>query len=260
MPLSIYSYKYGSASAKALAEALDVKRIKHDRSRFRGNQNKIVLNWGASEVPEEVAKCRVLNPAEEVKKASNKLEFFRTMQGASWLPAFTEERSEAARWLNAEGGAVVCRTILNGHSGTGIVLSESEEELVAAPLYVRYIKKKEEYRVHVFAEHFMGQLDSYEVFDIQRKARRLDAGPEEINWQIRNHQNGFIYQRDDVQCPQVVQQAAVECLARTGLDFGAVDVIYNDHNRKAYVLEINTAPGLSGTTIENYSNMIRSIV
>jgi len=37
-----------------------------------------------------------------------------------------------------------------------------------------------------------------------------------------------------------------------GLDFGAVDIVYNENDNKAYVLEINTAPGLSGTTLEKY--------
>lgn len=37
-----------------------------------------------------------------------------------------------------------------------------------------------------------------------------------------------------------------------GLDFGAVDIIWNNHYQKAYVLEINTAPGLEGSSVDNY--------
>src|SRR5690606_19684161 len=124
-----------------------------------------------------------------------------------------------------------------------------------APLYVEYKKKQDEYRVHVYQKFGNGEQVA-EVFDIQRKARRQDAvNP---NWQIRNHQNGFIYRRNDVECPQVVQEAAVNCLNKTNLFFGAVDVIYNAANNRAYVLEINTAPGLSGTTVDNYYNMINN--
>jgi D-alanine-D-alanine ligase-like ATP-grasp enzyme len=39
----------------------------------------------------------------------------------------------------------------------------------------------------------------------------------------------------------------------TGLDFGAVDVIWNAQKEKPYVLEINTAPGLEGQTIADYA-------
>ena len=45
-----------------------------------------------------------------------------------------------------------------------------------------------------------------------------------------------------------------------GLDFGAVDVIYNGHSNRAYVLEINTAPGLTGTTLDNYAAALRNLI
>ena len=40
-----------------------------------------------------------------------------------------------------------------------------------------------------------------------------------------------------------------------GLTFGSVDVIYNEHRDKAYVLEVNTASGLSGETVDDYVKM-----
>ena len=48
---------------------------------------------------------------------------------------------------------------------------------------------------------------------------------------------------------------AVEAL---GLDFGAVDIMY--HENTFYVLEVNTAPGLTRTrTLEAYANEIRRL-
>ena len=41
-----------------------------------------------------------------------------------------------------------------------------------------------------------------------------------------------------------------------GLDFGAVDIIYNKQEDKWYVLEVNTAPGIYGTTLDKYVNAI----
>jgi glutathione synthase/RimK-type ligase-like ATP-grasp enzyme len=41
------------------------------------------------------------------------------------------------------------------------------------------------------------------------------------------------------------------------LTFGAVDIL-RDINRVSYVLEVNTAPGLEGTTLTNYERAIRS--
>jgi D-alanine-D-alanine ligase-like ATP-grasp enzyme len=44
------------------------------------------------------------------------------------------------------------------------------------------------------------------------------------------------------------------------LDFGAVDVIYNRAQDKAYVLEVNTAPGLEGSTLDNYVEAIQKVL
>jgi D-alanine-D-alanine ligase-like ATP-grasp enzyme len=44
------------------------------------------------------------------------------------------------------------------------------------------------------------------------------------------------------------------------LDFGAIDIIYNESRDQAYVLEVNTAPGLTGQTIQSYADAFRHLV
>ena len=56
--------------------------------------------------------------------------------------------------------------------------------------------------------------------------------------------------------PEGIVEQAKRSVIEAGLDFGAVDVIYNVHHKKAYVLEVNTAPGLEGTTLEVYARAI----
>ena len=51
-------------------------------------------------------------------------------------------------------------------------------------------------------------------------------------------------------------QNAVEAL---GLDFGAVDIILGK-NGIWYVLEVNTACGLEGTTLEKYCEQFRKFI
>ncbi len=75
-------------------------------------------------------------------------------------------------------------------------------------------------------------------------------------WKVRNNANGFIFARNgdalgDV--PDDVLQQAIDGVTSLGLDFGAADVIYNERSSLAYVLEVNTAPGLEVTTLDNYS-------
>lgn len=252
--MKIFPYKTGSASAKALAGALGIKRIKAEGSKFKGAAHKTVINWGCSKLPAEILKCRVLNSPESVAKASNKLSFFKAMAEAGVsIPRFTEALEDVKAIL-AEGKTVVARTILNGHGGAGIVLLEGDAEIVKAPLYVEYVPKKQEYRIHVFQG---------EVVDVQRKARKADVPDDEVNWKIRNLANGFIFARNEEALgivPEDVMNQAKAAVMACGLDFGAVDIIYNDKQQKAYVLEINTAPGLAGGTLEGYVNRLKGVV
>lgn len=308
MKALIYPYKPGSESSTALAGGLGIKRVAHKNSRFKGNKDTLIINWGASKVSEEVAKCTILNPPQAVALASNKLETFKTLNppllktrkvfvgGMNHdlrldhdvfdgvaddfvgdiehprygklrvlerapapdngmvvrTPEFTTNRGEAINWL-IKGFTVVERHILNGNSGAGIRLVEpvkpgfekADENIIQkCPLYVKYVPKKQEYRIHVCGG---------EAVDIQRKARRKDVADDAINWKVRNHDNGFIFARNEgvPVPPDVIAQATIAVKA-LGLDFGAVDVIFSDKEQKAYVLEVNTAPGLAGETLAGY--------
>jgi glutathione synthase/RimK-type ligase-like ATP-grasp enzyme len=244
----IYSHNEGSHGAKALAEALSIKRIKHERSKFRASLNKVVINWGSSTLPPHVQGCTVKNEPHRVGVATDKLKFFDLLKGQVNIPEYCTDIETAKKWVR-DGYVVVCRTVLRGSGGDGIVIAEDEKALVKAPLYTQYVKKKEEYRVHV------GRNDGkYTAFDVQQKARKLDNEPKD--WRIRNLENGFIYKREGVDLPKKGIDQAVTAAKLSGLDFCAIDLIYNAKQDKYYVLEANTAPGLEGTTLESYKNFL----
>ena len=235
----LYPYSNASASAKALKYALGIKMIKKKGSKFKGGPLKTVINWGNSRSTPEVDKCCILNYPGAVSICVDKLKFYNTVP--EFVPPYCTER-EVAEVLVKDGDCLVARTVLNGHSGEGIVIINSPEEMVDAPLYVRYVKKEQEYRVHIFHG---------EVFFVQRKARVKEIPDDQINWKVRNLAGGFIYQQNDFHVPDVVLTDALNCVYKSGLDFGAVDVIYHQ-KYGTYVLEINTAPGLAGTTLQKY--------
>ena len=95
------------------------------------------------------------------------------------------------------------------------------------------------------------------VVDTQKKARRYDVADEDVDWQIRNYTNGFIYMRENFTWPKDVEKQALAAVKTLQLEWGAVDVIWNDHAQKAYVLEVNTAPGLEGQTLKIYANVLK---
>lgn len=248
--IRVLPYRSYSKSAKALAEALGAKRLKLTNSKFKARCDDLIINWGNSSVEEHTSwgtDADVLNGRGDcVTLATDKLEFFHHFTGRDWLPQYWTDASE----IPNEAFPIVCRTIITGHSGAGIVIANSRDDLVPAQLYVKYIKKKEEYRVHIGTYHDGSGNSESCVIDIQQKRRRLYH--QNPNWQVRNLANGFIYARENVNPPSSVVEAARECFEGSGLDFAAIDVIWNEHEERPYVLELNTAPGLRGTTLERY--------
>ncbi len=100
------------------------------------------------------------------------------------------------------------------------------------------------------------------VVDVQRKARNSEVQDDDVNWQVRNHQNGFIFMREGVtpeSVPEQVIQESLKAVPALGLDFGAVDVIWNQNHDKAYVLEVNASPGMTGTTLELYCDAFTAV-
>jgi predicted ATP-grasp superfamily ATP-dependent carboligase len=251
--MNIFSWNEHSEGAKQLASEMDIKRIKHENSKYKGRPNKLVINWGSSQVPPEISKSRVLNKSEVVATCANKLRFFEALAGRDVsIPDWTNSYDVAVNWV-AEGHVVCARTILTGHSAAGLVLMDKDnpKNFVRAPLYTKYIPKEDEYRVHVVAG---------KVIDIQRKALRngwVEENGPDVNYKVRNLANGFVYVRQDVNPPEQVGQQALRAVEVLDLQFGAVDVIFNTKRKTAYVLEINTAPGLEGTTVKLYAAALK---
>jgi hypothetical protein len=249
MRLKIWPYKMGSESARLLARALRVSRVYSDRH-YQPRRSHIVLNWGNSANPLWYT-SRIINRPECVRAAANKLQTFLAFQRTNVPhPDWTTEKWVAEMFIE-EGAKVYCRQTLTGRSGSGIVVSEAVDALVCAPLYTKAVTVKEEYRVHIF---------NGEVIDYARKKKLSSASREErgiaVNPYIRNHSNGWVFGRDGVVLPDGMGSNAARAVDALDLDFGAVDIC-EDINGKQYVFEVNSAPGISGTTLERYVTAFR---
>ena len=245
----IIGYNPYSKSVRALAKKLKeelnnkpkVLRVRKDSTTYKQRKTHYMIRWGGTN-----------------SVATNKLDFFKTI--TKWnsdnqnypnmsinIPDWTEDVEVAKSWESM----VVCRKLLRSHSGRGIVLYEhgGDTDIPNAPLYVKYKKKRHEYRVHVFKE----KDNSYTVIDVTQKKKRKDFDGE-TDTKIRNHKNGWVYCRENITEPDDLRAQAILAATAINLSFGAVDLIWNEKENKSYVLEINTAPGIEGTTLQKYTD------
>jgi len=212
--------------------------------------NDFLVNWGSSEYPNWIKRSKIrgtkgiLNFPELVGRAINKLTTFQILHevGVS-IPEYVARGEEVPKTWKG----ILSRATLSGSGGRGIAFYQSGEDVdYGYPLYVQYIKKSKEYRVHVFKGG---------IIDVQEKRKRNDFQGT-INYKIRNLESGWVFCREDIAPPIEVLNEAVAAVDALDLDFGAVDLIWNSHYQRAYVLEVNTAPGLEGSTVDSYAQAI----
>lgn len=267
MSILIYPYHPASVSARLLKDALladerlagvhSTARI-NDTWRAAIRTSRVFINWGSSRTPNyelqpHTGRTLFLNNSVVVHRAGNKLlSFNRLGEYGISIPTYSTDYQSALRWLG-EGKEVLVRTNLRGHSGAGIEILSPIGPLPngweTAPLYVQYKKKRFEYRVHVF---------NGQVIDIQQKRKITGALMGDFESKIRSHRNGWVFCREELVCPDIpsLKNLAIAAVAALELQFGAVDIIYNERENKFYVLEVNTAPGLEGTTLQKYKEAI----
>lgn len=248
--LYLLPYRMGSASAKLLAKALGILRLKPSSPK-KIRDNHTVVNWGVGRMPHPkfVGAGSIVNKFWAVGVARNKLTTLNALVAAGiMVPDYTTSKDLAAQWI-ISGRPVLARRLLHASAGAGIVGPlTTAEELPDAPLYVKYIKKAREYRVHVFHASCL----------IHQKKRRTGAA---VDYHIRSHANGWVF-CNAPNDPLAVRLSyiAVQAVEALQLDFGAVDIIYNEKHDTLYVLEVNTAPGIEkNNTLEFYTNSIKTL-
>lgn len=222
----------GSKFAKALQQSLRDKvvnkiyRVDHQRAAYL--TARYPRNHCFQVTPRTLDKVQQFNVFQQAGVAS---------------PQFALSDREAR---NIDCKTLFARTLVNSTGGRGIVEFErSTEQYPRAPLYTEYIPKKAEYRVHVFA----GQ-----VIDVQQKKKKRDV--EERNTRIRNLANGYVYTREGIILPNGIGDLAIAAVDAVGYKYGAVDIIYNERRNQCYVLEVNSRPGLMGTTLDKYTDAL----
>lgn len=260
MTIMFLRYK-ASKGCTALRNALreqgvSAKHIRVRNSSYRGRQSDLIINWGTSSRRTISPQINIFNNPSAVRTASLKTDTFIKLSECglgSNIPFFTSNKEEAARYIEEEGGIIYARTLINASRGRGIVICNSVEELVDANLYTGKVDVDREIRVHVFNGN---------VIDYAQKKRmnseRLEEEGITLSEDVRSHGNGWIFAREGIEIPDIAKEVSKRAINILGLDFGAVDIAINRQGCPI-ILEINTAPGLQGTTLERYTEAILSL-
>ena len=224
--------------------------LRHENSRYVARSSDVLINYGNRRMPESFfGSATVLNSLQALNRAANKLQALDSMSQAG-VPVveYTTQQQVAQSWVDS-GEVVYSRAVLNGHSGEGITVhaggANNNHNVPSAPLYTKGItSQRREWRVHIFKG----------VITYVQLKRRRDGYREDDNYRddVRNHHTGWIYSTANITPSDEVLRAAVDAVEALGLDFGAVDII--SRQSSAWVLEVNTAPGLTGTTLETYKH------
>lgn len=224
----MYLYHTNDGGGVEVKEAMGIQQILHANSRFKGDRNTVVINWGSSAPKNaEVLKCKIINPPGAISVAVNKRAFLNRVYKSCRTIPFTQHWKKAQGWLDA-GSTVYVRKKIKGKEGQGIEIY-TKGQLPDAPLYTKAIKADVEYRVHV--------VDSAAIAVHRKVCIKQDKG------EVRNTSNGWYFRKVTVY-PQDIVTQAVPAVKAAGLDFAAVDVLWD--GEQAWVLEANTAPGIDG--------------
>lgn len=164
------------------------------------------------------------------------------------FPLFTESKEEAEKWMKDWNLQMVCRTLLQGQEGHGIVIADTPEELVDAKAYVEYTPKDREYRVNLFKGA---------IVNVREKLKKKGyVAPEDADPRIRNVVGGYVYCIPKRDIPQCVLDTATKAFRITDSDIIGVDVAYNSRTNRDFILEVNSAPSLEGVTVTDFSAAI----
>lgn len=253
MSVLLYPYSTESKTALNLAKGAGTGLIKPEGSAYIHNPRNLIVNWGSvsKSLTEYQNDGPVLNPTALVKRVNNKKRFFDALSANFVrIPDYTENSEQVKRWVR-EGSKVI------GYNESDISLIENLSNKSNCTFFTKYIPKLWEFRVHIFNNTIIG---------VERKTPKEKDNNEEavnkefLNYHIRSNKNGFCYTMHTKETPQdVLNQATAATRSMDDFSFGAVDLIYNKKQNKAFVIGFNLKPLLNEDMMKSYTKMVKTL-
>jgi hypothetical protein len=242
----------------------------------------IVIGWGAKTAKSvDLGKAQVYNHPNSIRVNRNKMESMALMmENKVAVAPFVDAEKVATELAKAKPSItlpLIGRTTFHqGGNEFFTCLTKTHvletvktlKNLKKSGYFQNYIDVKDEYRLHIFN----GQLivaakkvprDNLEAAYVEQQAEKIDAMAAKKGVKLDKATMDFAlgYQANKISGPdQIIKSntrgykfAHVDAknVKALGLCFGAVDCVL-DANGKAWVLEVNTGPGLEGTTFDAY--------
>jgi glutathione synthase/RimK-type ligase-like ATP-grasp enzyme len=279
----IYYSPATDVTGKALATALGIK----GGSKLPAKAPGIVIGWGAKTKDSvNLGKSSVLNHPDRIPDNRNKFKTLQKLAAAKVNVADICTAGDVSSTLKSGKKMqlpLVGRT--NYHQGgKGFWLCMTHGQVAdatkkGAQYFQNYIGIKDEYRLHIFGDKLI-----YAVKKVQRSnmnkafteqhAEKIKASAEKGKKKIDDDTMAYVLERVGKRVQpdadmivrsnmrgwkfshvksvsKDLEAVAVKALKAVGLEFGAVDCC-TDEDGKHWIIEINSGPGLQGTSFDTY--------
>jgi hypothetical protein len=240
-----------SVTGRALLDALKEQDVDiRGGTRLPEGELGVLIRWGAT-APIGRKPRRVLNSMKAIQAASNKREALEVLRQAGInVPVVYAAGSlgRIAKWpvLGRKDHHVGANDIVLCLQARDV---DRAEQQLGCTHFTEYVPTKAEYRVHVFGDAII------------KISQKILTDPDQATqpW-IRNLGAGYTFRQSEIRLTGASRGMAIDAVNALGLTFGAVDLIVGDDD-KAYVLEVNTAPGLqTDTSLDAYLEQFKQAI
>lgn len=272
-----------------------VKELNASGGTKKPARKKLIIGWGAkTKEPISLGSTPVMNHPDKIRLNRNKLKSLKTMKEKKVAVANFVEASKvnAAIQAGTINLPVVGRKKFHqGGKGFWTCLTKTHVKNAideGAEYFQNFIDVESEYRLHVFKGNLIYAVKKVKRSNMEqafksqqsekiksiadKKKKKLDPDTMDFvlgrmakqnthaNMIIKSNDKGWKFSRiknENVK-KDLLKQAA-KAIESLGLDFGAVDCCM-DSDGKAWIIEVNTGPGLEGSSLEAYVEAFKKAI
>ncbi|NIA10681.1 MAG: hypothetical protein GWP10_13375 [Nitrospiraceae bacterium] len=237
-------------------------------------------------------RIKVLNHPNSIRINRNKLKALEVMKDHVNIAKFSKIDRNHSIVEDITYPAIARTNYHQGGKGLAICLSKKQIKNLSDLVKFGYIQElisfKQEYRIHVFkdkivrcvakipqADPINSWLAAYkEKTEKIAQKRGITLNNETLetclkavvndltlpDLLVKSNKRGWCFKKVNISnVPSDLVNEAKAAVKALTLDFGAVDCAI-DYNNKAYIIEVNTGPGLQGKTLELYLNEFKEYI